>query len=399
MFWNFSTNHRESLYINIGSVTAGVRKKLEKKCEYLNKAGFAIRLVMVVPSNYPTSDAYETVVADFSWAAKLSSYPVIWRLTPVLEQWAIYKALSQFTSKKRILNIVMRYPIADYFLLRWIKQLQNSCKIVFEHNTMELEELKTRSEHSFYYRYSHVREKLLGSRVRRKASGIIGVTGQIAREQLRRAGKALPHKVVSNRVCVSSLPVWCGQPFDGIELSIILLAGSEAPWHGVDILLNSLEDYKGDCHISINLVGQISTSSQKRIESMPSVTYTPTVYGTQLDDLINSCHIGVGTLGIETSFLEEACTLKVREYWARGLPFILGYNDTDLMNNLEMSPFYLKVVIENTIRLSFSLQRVVDFAKKVYAIPNYTEQMRENAMHTIHYAIKAQETAAFLKSL
>lgn len=389
----------ESLYINIGSVTAGVRKKLEAKCAYLNEAGFAIRLVMVVPASYPTSEAYDTVVVDFSWANKIAAYPIIWRLVPVLEQWAIYKALSRFTNTKKILSIVMRYPIADFFLLRWIKQLKQGSKIVFEHNTMELQELKTRARQSFYYKYSLLGEKLFGSSVRNQASGIMGVTGEITREQLRRAGKTIPCKVVSNGVDVVSLPVWRGRPFDGRSLSIILLAGSEAPWHGVDILLNSLEDYKGSCQILIHLVGQISASSQERTKSMPSVIYTPTVFGAELDNLINSCHIGVGTLGIETSFLKEACTLKVREYWARGLPFILGYNDTDLMNNSEMTPFCLKVVVENSRRQSFSLQRVVEFAEKVYAIPNHTEQMRENAMHTIHYAVKVQEVATFLKSL
>lgn len=389
----------ESLYINIGGVTAGVRKKLEAKCAYLNKAGFPIRLVMFVPADYPLSETYETVTVDFSWVRKISGYPIVWRLAPLLEQWTVYTALTRFVKAKNISCVVMRYPIANYFLLRWFKQMSRTSKIIFEHNTMELQELQIQARHSFYYKISLIGETLFGSRLRKLAAGIIGVTGEITREQLRRAGKDLPSRTVSNGVDAESLPIWSGKPFDGKELSLIFLAGSEAPWHGIDILLNSLEKYEGVCKISLHLVGQISASSQERIKSFPSVTYTPTVYGTALDNLINSCHIGVGTLGIENSFLKEACTLKVREYWARGLPFILGYADTDLMNNPQMSSFYLKVAIETGEKQSFSLQSVVDFAKKVYAIPNHTDQIRENALRTIHYSVKARETASFLTSL
>ena len=48
----------------------------------------------------------------------------------------------------------------------------------------------------------------------------------------------------------------------------------------------------------------------------------------------------VGSLGLHRIGLTEASTLKVREYWARGIPFLLSYEDTDHLETPEMSPFY-----------------------------------------------------------
>lgn len=386
------------MYLNIGSVTAGVLKKLEAKRSFLTKSGVEAILVMVVPNDYTQSEKHHIVHVNFNVVKKIARIPMLWRLAGLLEHRIIYRALQEKSLFDKYDIILMRYPIADFFLWRWMARIGSKHKIVFEHNTMELRELSIRATNSFYYKYSRWSEMLFGASVRKMASGFVGVTDEITREQLQRAGILLPNKTVSNGIDVSALSIRNGEFFTGKELNLIVLAGSEAPWHGIDILLNSLEKYKGDCIVNVYLAGKVSESIQERVRHLSTVFCLPTLYGDELNQVINRCHIGIGTLGIDTSFMKEACTLKVREYWARGLPFVIGYTDTDLKNNDAMRSYYLQAQV-NEQEGTISMQAIIDFANQVYALPDFAQQMRMFAMERIHYEVKAYELVTFLKSL
>jgi glycosyltransferase involved in cell wall biosynthesis len=66
-----------------------------------------------------------------------------------------------------------------------------------------------------------------------------------------------------------------------------------------------------------------------------NVIFTGALEGKELDLIFNDVHIGIGTLGSYRKKLFSSSTLKVREYAARGLPFILAEDDIDFSNNLE----------------------------------------------------------------
>ncbi|HYG20170.1 MAG TPA: hypothetical protein VD816_14630, partial [Ohtaekwangia sp.] len=171
-----------------------------------------------------------------------------------------------------------------------------------------------------------------------------------------------------------------------------------APWHGTDILLNSLQAYSGPCKIHCYIAGNIPGNVQQRIQDFSRITWLPTQSGKALDDLVNKCHIGVGTLGLSEHFLRQACTLKVREYWSRGLPFIVGYDDVDLVENDAIQPFFLKVEIDAG-RQCFNLDEVVAFANRVYHTEGFSEEMRSLAIQHIDYRVKGKAYADFLRQL
>jgi glycosyltransferase involved in cell wall biosynthesis len=47
--------------------------------------------------------------------------------------------------------------------------------------------------------------------------------------------------------------------------------------------------------------------------------------------IIQQAIVGIGTLSLYKKNMNEACALKTRQYLAQGLPVILGYSDTDIM--------------------------------------------------------------------
>lgn len=380
-------------YFTIGEASGGVSKKLKDKADCLREAGLDVHLVILGAEQNEQKKYISRVYVNQSIAHKLGNLFFLWRFSVVFEQWALYRAALRWSRSHPADLILFRYPVGDFFLWWFVYRCQQ--RVVFEYNTIELAELKLRKS-SFYYRYFYWSERIFGKAVRVRSAGIIGVTPEITEYQSKLTGGAIPSIAISNGINVERVKQRAGADFDGTELRIVLLSGSQAKWHGVDILLKSLEEIKNECKIICYIAGQITKEQEDRARRIQNVVVLPPQYGEDLDQLMDQCHLGIGTLGFETSFLTQACPLKVREYWARGIPFVIAYEDADLIQNTEMQPYFLRVQIENgTIRLN----EVIDFAKKVYAAGNVPIKLRSLAKEQIDYTVKSQQYVSFLYSL
>jgi hypothetical protein len=381
-------------YLTIGEASAGVSKKLKDKTESLREAGLDVHLVLVGADKNVTSDTITQLEVNQSLSQKIGRLFFLWRFSVMFEQRALYKAALKWIRSHPADVILFRYPVSDFFL--WWFMLRCRQRIVFEYNTIEITELNLRRATSFYYRYFYWSERIFGKWVRSRSSGIIGVTPEIANYQSNMMGGKIPTTSISNGINVERVTPHRDLKFDGSDLTIVLLAGSQAQWHGVDILLRSLSKVTGDCQIKCFLAGQITEQQREHALNLPNVTVLPGQYGADLDRLMDQCHIGIGTLGFESSFLTQACPLKVREYWARGIPFVIAYEDADLIDNFEMQPFFLRLEVKDGV---IGLNEVIDFAKKLYTSENVSFRLRELAARQIDYRVKAMQYVSFINSL
>jgi hypothetical protein len=164
--------------------------------------------------------------------------------------------------------------------------------------------------------------------------------------------------------------------------------------------LNSLKTYHGAVQVHCYIAGEIDKGLEKEAQKMSNVTVLKNQSNADLDDLVDKCHIGIGSLALFRNNMIEACTLKVREYWARGLPFVIGYDDTDLIGNLRMQPFYRKLnIIGKEASPAFDLVSVILFASEVFTIKDFSDTMRSLAHEYIGYPAKAKAYLNFFKSL
>lgn len=113
-------------------------------------------------------------------------------------------------------------------------------------------------------------------------------------------------------------------------------------WHGIDRFLYSLLQYiknGGAEKIKFHIVGEGSETSKLKkivkdnIELQDIVIFYGFKSGEKLDEIYNNSDIAVSSLGFFRDGTEKGSTLKVREYCAKGLPFILGYKDTSFIGN------------------------------------------------------------------
>jgi hypothetical protein len=391
------------LYLILGAPSEGVKKKIYDKARFLRKAHGDVSILIVLGNRdeFNGDNQTDLLRVDRSPVSFLPRMPFFWRLSVVVEQRQIYRAVAAYLSNKHYDLILMRYPVADYFLHRFVKRVSRKGRIVFEHNTLEVEELRLRSADSFWYKYFLWGERAYGKKVRSQAAGIIGVTDEIRIAQVAVAGGKIPSVTISNGIDISRVKVKTQKDRKLSKLvNLVFLAGSQAPWHGVDILLNSLAYYNGSTTFHCYIAGDIDKELSAQARRMSNVSLLPHQSLASLDKLIDQCDIGVGSLALYRNNMKEACTLKVREYWARGLPFIIGYDDSDLMNNASMAPFYIKVPIQQNDNLPFfDMELIASFADQVLNTENIHSRMRSLAMEHISYPAKAHAYLSFFKSL
>lgn len=200
-----------------------------------------------------------------------------------------------------------------------------------------------------------------------------------------------PAICISNGVCVENYPVH-QHDFSG-ELHILALASMRV-WHGYDRLINGLAAYEGETPVYIEMVGNDGDGSLAEWKNLAEekgvshlVNFRGGVYGEALTDMINSCDVAAATLGLHRNDSNHGSVLKIREYAARGIPFIYSYNDSCLEGN---EPFALKIEANDS---PVDINMLADWAKGIINQGSVAEEMRAYAK--AHMSWEAQLDKAF----
>ena len=136
--------------------------------------------------------------------------------------------------------------------------------------------------------------------------------------------------LIGNGIDVNVIPERLDNPSVGRELHIICL-GVLAKWHGFDRLLNGLSVVSastlqgcGIDRIVVHIVGDGDGDVLKHYRSIVSelhdavgVEFHGRLVGKELDALLSTAHLAVGSLGMHRIGLSSGSPLKVREYMAR----------------------------------------------------------------------------------
>lgn len=162
------------------------------------------------------------------------------------------------------------------------------------------------------------------------------------------------------------------------EMGIISVSGMYY-WHGIDRFLYSLLQYKkngGKEKIKFHIVGEgtetpkLKKIVEDNIELQDIVIFHGFKSGEDLDEVYNNSDIAIGSLGFFRSGLEKGSTLKMREYCAKGLPFVVGYDDTSFSKDL---PFYYQVSNDESL---LDIEKIIEWYKNLKVIP---EEIRKYA--------------------
>ena len=309
----------------------------------------------------------------------------------------IFKKFCRYFIIKRLVDfekydyVIIRYSGVDFSFFT-LKEYYK--KIITEHHTFEDAEALSNNN---FIRY--LLEKFLSKFFLKYVKAFIGVTREIINYENRRYGYK-PSVVISNGIAVDSIPFTKFKPIQNNILNIIFVASYFAPWHGLDIFVKKLFSYKGDVKIVLHIVGEVSKNDKNLIENVNhekiEIKLHSKKYGDELDKLfalssIALSSIALSSIALSSKKMNEASPLKTREYIARGIPFVYGYEDSDLTGD---EKFALKIDKDN-----FSFDEIVKFAKKVSVCKNISYKMREFAKEKLDWGIKMKQMYNFVKNL
>jgi glycosyltransferase involved in cell wall biosynthesis len=226
--------------------------------------------------------------------------------------------------------VILRYPKLPF---GWRTFLHRAgVPVITEHHTDEVAEIRGSS--GWVRRAAAAVERHLRAGFLRRISGVIGVTPEIT-ARIRAEAPQATARTITNGVDVASVPATGFVPFDGAVLRMVSVASEFVPWQGLDRLLNGMLNYRGPVLMDLVLVGSVPAALAgliQRCTERPGITIQcpGLVFGPELDTLLAHANLAIASLGLFRKQMSQACPLKVREYTARGIPFVYGYEDPDL---------------------------------------------------------------------
>jgi glycosyltransferase involved in cell wall biosynthesis len=284
--------------------------------------------------------------------------------------------------------VYCRYPWADEHLYKLVSQFP---QFVFEHRTKEVPELHFNNQTETLNL-----ELAFGEKVLSKVMGIVAVSEDYLAYELERSGFSTHGCTISNGVDVNQIPVRMNR-LDNKCIEILCLA-SFCRWHGYDRLIEGVRRYKGNDRILVHMVG--TGPELNRYQNMvkeyhldESFKFWGRLESDDYRQIVESCHIAIGALGLHRMDLHITASLKNREYCAMGIPFIYSGKDTDFNKDEK----FLLSVLANDEPLEMPI--ILGFAKRVYRDGDPGPAMRRFAENHLASDAKISVLLSFLETL
>ena len=198
---------------------------------------------------------------------------------------------------------------------------------------------------------------------------------------------------INNGICLDSVPI--RKPEKNKDAIHILALASMSYWHGYDRLIRSAAQYSGSVPVVIHMVGGNDGGMLPQWEKLTEelhaenkVIFHGKMYGDELTHMFDLCDVGINSLGLYRKDLEATSELKVREYTARGLPFVCTVDDPAL--RFADKPFWIKLANDDSVP---DMKEIVDFALAMRQEPEHPANMRAYAQK--HMSWEAQYGQVF----
>jgi glycosyltransferase involved in cell wall biosynthesis len=323
---------------------------------------------------------------------KMNSFKLIPWLNKIKNLFFAYRLIEENIDLNQYDYIIIRYMVPDISSKRFIKKY--GYKVITEHHTNELVELQSYKGISNKLRY--MMEKVFAPNFLSKVKGIIAVTYEIEQIELGRSN-IQNSTVISNGIDVNKTKITRCKEFDSSSITLIFVASFTALWQGVNRVLEGLSQYDGTVKVTFLIVGGISQDCKKKISKINRVNVEIKVLGekhnSDLDKLFEQSDIAISSLALHKKNMKEACSLKTREYIARGIPFVYGYDDTDLTGD---ETFALKVPANDE---PLDIEEIIKFSQKVSQIEGLSYTMRDFAKENLDWKIKIQKMYDFIQMI
>lgn len=311
-----------------------------------------------------------------------------------------YQLIERIIPVQQYDYLIVRYPLADASGIEFTKKY----KVITEHHTNEVREMQARMNSSRSLLDKSARRILLAQeekyapRILGSSQGIISVSDDIGLFELQRAGKKIPAITVGNGTEVAGILPTGFEPFDGKKIDLAFLASSVRPWHGLDRVIRSFNQYDGSVNWTIHVLGNITPDHlDDHNLNLTNVKFHGPKSKKELDEILPNMHLAINTMALARIGLNSVSPLKTGEYTARGLPFILAYQDPNLKMVEQELRFFLTFANDESL---LDVTQIIEFAE---AMTRRREEimayMRQYAFTWLDWRVKLQQYVDFVQEI
>ena len=202
---------------------------------------------------------------------------------------------------------------------------------------------------------------------------------------------------IANGVCVNDVPLKFEHSIS--EPYHFIVVASMSYWHGYDRLIKgiALINEKERKKVIIDMVGDEGDGSLsvwkemiKKYKLSENFVFHGRVEGKALDQIFDIADVGISSLGMYRAGYKTASVLKLREYAARGLPFVYAHDDPLLNENLW---FALKVPNDDR---SINIIQIIKFINEVSSNEGFSEEIRNYAKNYMSWESQLEKVFAKL---
>lgn len=242
-------------------------------------------------------------------------------------RYFIFRRIGQVCRENSYRFIYIRYFKSDRYFLGFLKKVKSpGTKIFIEFPTFPYD--SEMAPKNAVERFMDRQDRRYRTRLHKfvdHAASVVRQPGDILN---------IPTFGVDNGVDLQKIPVTPSRPLPG-EIRIIGVANLSR-WHAWDRVIRGLHRYYRDTpapvRITFRIIGEGSASEELRmlrdeLGMQEHVRFTGPRMGADLDREFESADLAMGTLGLHRIGLSSGSVLKLREYTARGLPSVIGYQD------------------------------------------------------------------------
>lgn len=379
-----------------------VQRKIKQQIEALNQCGtetngfFFTFDPAVLEKNCATS---EKITFDY-----IGPYPGGW-FQALKAKKLCYKKFQDwlYQNEKYYDAIYVRYHLSSPSFYKVVRKYGHKIGIEFQtknipeirsfyrNNPFGLTPSKLLSwlEHQFIPIFN---EQTWGRLVLGKTRFIVGVTHEILQYEYHRAIGKKPFPImVANGIEVNATAVRPIPPYDGKILKLVMLVGSVkgSDWNGIDLIVQGIQNYKGPVKIELYLCGDMESNHYQELDFVIPMGY---LKGEELEKITRECHLALGAFALSRKKIKEGSTLKFREYMAKGIPVVYGYDDTDgdLLAQKELA---LKLEADQVP----DFEQIISFAENIYQDNGHAKKIREFALEQVDFKVKMEQLATAIE--
>lgn len=331
--------------------SSGMLKQMQWEQEAADQMNIDWQAVMYCPSGINESKISEENKKICHFDKNITHTNPIATLKKIQNWYHLRKNYYLWLSQQTCDIHLLRYYVHDVWQYQFIRNINKPVLLV--HHSFEVPELLLPG--NFSAKLRGLLESKIGVKSINSATGIIGVTDEIAHHELARLKTKRNKKyfVYPNGYNFTNQPTLTDNR-DSKTVNLLFIASYFDPWHGLDLLIQNIE--KSTLPFNLHIVGNLPEDLAIRISNDTRLIAHGLLNSNEINSLVTKCDVGLSSFALFRKDMHQACTLKVREYLSLGLPVYAGHLDVFPST----FPYYKNgdVQIEKIINFAISMKHV-----------------------------------------